>query len=112
MITKSDLHSLVARSLQTEEPPAYVSTDQVSLRSEPLTTPIYWTGTQWAVTGYGVECRDGTYSIPANRVWEENGGRGWVQRMKEKDWVKLPDFVEALRLSRQRWPENKGGTSL
>jgi len=58
------------------------------------------------VTSYGIEARDSTYVIAKQRVWEENEGYGWVDHLQEKEWVDLPDFVEALRLARQRWPKN------
>lgn len=97
-----NLKSLIARSLMVDEPPAYHSEDPVRLRSEPLSEPIYWTGRQWAVTGHGVEARDGTYSIARDRLWQHNEGYETVAHMSEKDWVDLPDFVEALRLARQQ----------
>ncbi len=105
MTSKAELSALIARSLQTDEPPAYVSTTEVRLLSEPLHKSQYWTGRQWAVTSYGIEKRDSKYAIPKARVWEDNEGYGWVEHMEEKEWVDLADFVEALRLARHRWPK-------
>jgi len=106
MVTKSELKSLAARVLQTKEPPAYESKTDVVVTGEPLQEPIYWKGRQWAVTSYGIEARDGKYHIEGKRVWEDSNGHGWVDHMEEKEWVDLPDFVEALRLARARWPRH------
>lgn len=102
MAAKSKLQHLIDRSLEVDAPPAYSSADPVKLTGEPLSEPIFWTGRQWAVTSYGVEARDGTYPVAKDRLWEDNEGYGWVDHLSEKDWVDLPDFVEALRLARQR----------
>jgi hypothetical protein len=61
---------------------------------------IYWQGRQWAATKYGVECRDGSYSIECSRLWEDEDGYGWIKHMAEKNWVDLKDFAEALRVAR------------
>ncbi len=103
-IKKSEIKSLVARALETTEPPSYESTTDVCVTGEALNHPIYWKGRQWAVTGFGIEARDGKYVIKGQRIWEDNSGHGWVHQMAEKEWVDLSDFVEALRLARARWP--------
>lgn len=82
-------------------------TDEVEIRGEPLSEPIYWTGSQWAVTAYGIECRDGTYSIEKERIWEEEGVWGWEKHMQGKHWVNMADFRAALRFAREHWPEYK-----
>jgi hypothetical protein len=105
MATKSELKSLKARALEVSSPPEYESKVDVVVRGEKLQQPIYWQGRQWAVTSFGVEARDGTYIIKGSRVWEETSGHGWIDHMEEKDWVDLPDFVEALRIARSRWPK-------
>lgn len=59
---------------------------------------IWWQGKQWAVTEYGVECRDGTYSIPANELtYDLDGGtnHGWIEQMLSKGWVDMDDFRTA-----------------
>jgi hypothetical protein len=61
---------------------------------------VIWKGRQWAVTRYGVECRDGCYAIERSRLWEEDDSHGWIMHMAEKEWVDLPDFAEALRVAR------------
>ena len=104
MVSKAELNSLNSRARETAQPPAYESKDEILVRGEALQQPIHWRGRQWAVTGFGIEKRDGTYPIEGKRVWEENHGHGWIEHMAEKDWVDLPDFAEALRLARGRWP--------
>jgi hypothetical protein len=74
-------------------------TNEVRLRSDPLSEPIYWQGRQWAVTSYGIECRDGTYTIAANRLTEEllqEHPWTWVGQLGDKpEWVDLEDFTTA-----------------
>jgi hypothetical protein len=106
MTSKDELRALNARAQETNQPPAYESSTKVAVQGEPLQEPIYWKGRQWATTAFGIEARDGTYIIAGNRVWENNHGHGWIEHMNEKDWVDLPDFVEALRLARTRWPKS------
>lgn len=70
-----------------------------------LSKPVYWRGSQWAVTRYGVQALDGKYDIEKKRVWEEDNGYGWEQHMKEKGWVDMADFRQALQIARARWPD-------
>lgn len=63
------------------------SADPVEVVGESL-HPVLWQGRQWAVTTYGLEARDGTYAIEADRLRE-----GWVDHMREKVWVDVPDFI-------------------
>lgn len=102
-LIKAGLKAMNARALQTNEPPAYCCTDVVKVLGEELTTPIHWTGRQWAVTAYGIEARNGQYPIARNRVWEETRGHGWIEHLAEKSWVDIEDFTEALRIARSRW---------
>lgn len=51
-----------------------------------------WQGYQWAVTSYGIECRDGCYPIEAERIGEKD----WCRHLSEKVWVNMPDFIRAL----------------
>ena len=92
-----------ARALGTNPFPDQAST-VVRCRGQRLSYPIYWRGRQWAVTRYGVECRDGFYCIEISRIWEDEFNSqlyGWVEHMAcTKDWVDVGDFVEALRLAR------------
>ena len=59
---------------------------------------IWWQGKQWAVTEYGIECRDGTYAIPAKKLTydlDSGSNHGWVEQMRSKDWVDMDDFRTA-----------------
>lgn len=61
-------------------------------------TQIWWQGKQWAVTEHGIECRDGTYAIPANELtYDLDGGtnHGWIEQMLSKGWVDMDDFRTA-----------------
>jgi hypothetical protein len=70
----------------------YDNTD-VKLRAEAL-DEIWWQGRQWAVTAFGIECRDGTYTIEANRLSEmHNQNYSWIEHVGEKDWVDVDDFA-------------------
>lgn len=62
----------------------------VHVRGERLDT-VWWQGRQWAVTEYGIECRDGSYQIEADRLSEPD----WGPHMKEKEWVDFDDFATA-----------------
>jgi hypothetical protein len=83
--------------------PIRISDVEVANHGDPLTEPIFWIGKQWAVTGYGVECRDGTYFIEAKRLWQDEPDWGWKKHMAEKDWVDLADFSAALDWARQHY---------
>lgn len=74
--------------------------DYERIVGEALTEPVVWQGRQWAVTGHGIECRNGTYPIDACRLWEEEGEYGWIRHLAEKEWVDLEDFIIALGLAR------------
>jgi hypothetical protein len=58
---------------------------------------VFWQGRQWAVTKYGVEARDGTYSIAADRIAEGlyTAPYAWPEHMAEKGWVDVADFNTA-----------------
>lgn len=102
---KARIKALKERALQTGEPPAYESKEDVPVLGEALAEPVIWKGHQWAVTAWGIEARDGKYPIEGKRVWEDNHGHGWIDHMAEKSWVDLDDFAEALRIARGRWPK-------
>jgi len=63
-------------------------------------TQTIWKGDQWRVTPYGVEAIAGNYSIPRSRLAEQH----WVEHLAEKEWVNVPDFIEALRIGRAALP--------
>ncbi len=56
---------------------------------------VIWRGRQWAVTDYGVEALDGTYSFTASRLNEETAAGGWPEHMTGKSWVDGDDFCTA-----------------
>jgi hypothetical protein len=61
--------------VKTEPSPSSFSavvyaTNEVANRCEPL-SEVWWQGRQWAVTSYGLECRDGTYFIDAPRIGKD-----------------------------------------
>lgn len=62
----------------------------VHVRGEEL-DEIWWQGRQWAVTRYGIECRDGSYAIPRRLLWQPD----WEPHLAEKGWVDIPDFRTA-----------------
>jgi hypothetical protein len=95
------LKELAEAARKLDEPPRYEADNRVRCRGGRL-SKIFWQGRQWAVTAYGVECRDGSYAIETVRLWEDEDRYGWVRHMGDKEWVDLPDFAEALRIARRR----------
>src|SRR5690606_24136724 len=71
LASDEEIARLVEHARRTDEPPAYVSDTVVEAVGEHLHEPIHWTGRQWAVTDFGVEARNGTYSISKRRLWNE-----------------------------------------
>ena len=86
-------------STNLDAPPRYQASNYVRCRGERLSR-IIWRGEQWAVTTFGVECRDGSYTISKQRLWENEAAYSWVSHMAVKGWVDLLDFAEALRIAR------------
>ena len=83
--------------------PILAHANTVRCRSEPL-DEIWWQGRQWAVTRFGIECRDGTYVIAANRLYERNYHEGtlawcWLLHMAEKNWIDIHDFCTAFTVA-------------
>jgi hypothetical protein len=89
--------------------PGAQSHNHVRLRGGRLTRPIYWQGQQWAVTGYGVESRDGRYTVSRLNLWDDEFRHSWLRHMAEKNWVDLADFAEALRIARRHHAPRCGG---
>lgn len=107
-IGKGALEPNVVSAGQAPKYPIKTADNEVKVRGEALTEPVFWIGEQWAVTAYGLECRDGTYAIEAARLWEdEGGGYGWTFHMKEKEWVDYHDFVAAITWARQHFAHLK-----
>jgi hypothetical protein len=82
-------------------PPGVQTYNRIRIRGGRLTKPIYWQGRQWAVTGYGVEARDGCYAVPRLNLWDDEFRHCWLRHMAQKNWVDLADFAEALRIARR-----------
>lgn len=80
---------------------------EIKNRGEPLSEPLLWVGLQWAVTPYGVECRDGTYCIEAGRLWESDRWGGWTRHMGGKTWVDRHDFEAAYEWAREHFAHLK-----
>jgi len=58
---------------------------------------MLWQGRQWAVTTFGIERRDGGYTIAANRLREGLGiGWSWIGQIGEKDWADIKDFASCF----------------
>lgn len=85
-----------------DQTPAYGDGGRVEVkaRGEPLTEPVYYLGRQWAVTAYGVEARDGTYCIDADRLWQSEPEWDWIRQVCGKEWVDAEDFIGAFNLAR------------
>jgi hypothetical protein len=84
------------------------SRDSVKCLGESL-SDILWQGSQWAVTTYGLECRDGRYHVEVSQFFNSGDSRGlhikdlkdrscfcWKLHMFEKNWVNQCDFTNAL----------------
>ena len=84
------------------------SRNHVHCRGEAL-SDILWQGKQWAVTTYGLECRDGTYHVPVENffgfVQAPKGGKKekqdvmvhWFRHLREKSWCDEDDIDHALQ---------------
>jgi hypothetical protein len=66
----------------------------VRVRGEKL-HDVWHQGCQWAVTAYGLECRDGTYAIERTRLLE-NKSHSWIAHVGEKEWVHVDDFASVF----------------
>jgi hypothetical protein len=56
---------------------------------------IWWQGRQWAVTKYGIECRDGCYFIDKDRLAEKlplSDVPEWPWHVSQKIWADIADF--------------------
>ncbi len=70
---------------------------EVVVRGEPL-DEIWWQGRQWAVTAFGLESRDGLYTIEANRLCEDHKTKyphSRIAHMGGKSWIDIDDFATA-----------------
>jgi hypothetical protein len=66
---------------------------------------IYWVGSQWAVTGHGIQACDqkqkGRFDIEACRIWED----GVLEEMRALAWLNSEDFERAVEIARLHYPE-------
>jgi hypothetical protein len=74
------------------------SRNVVSDRCGQALSPTLWQGRQWSVTTYGIECRDGKYAIDAKNFVSKplNAKHTWSMHMREKNWVDMEDFNNAV----------------
>ena len=77
------------------------------IRGEKLSKPIYYEGSQWAVTKYGIEARDGSYVIEKNRLWQDEPNYSWEKHMEEKNWVNIHDFTRAMNFAKEKFKNLK-----
>jgi len=85
------------------------STNEVKCCGEIL-YPILWQGRQWAVTDYGLECRDGLYAVDARDFWElldlsseanvdaQKVYLSWWRHLSGKVWCDKSDVDNAIRV--------------
>ena len=77
--------------------PISIDDHPVKVQGEAL-KQIWWQGKQWAVTEYGIECRDGTYTIKAKELTYDllnSTKHGWIEQMLSKGWCDMYDFRTA-----------------
>jgi hypothetical protein len=96
MDSAADLTRYAANRL--DEPPMYFGTVAVRRR---LKGAVLWTGSEWAVTTFGLEKTNGAFRIATSQLWDGEAGIGWIQAMSATDeTTDLSDFSEGLRLAR------------
>jgi hypothetical protein len=66
-----------------------------------------FSGRQWKVTTWGVECIDQPYVIARSRLWENDDTHPWEEHMAEKGWVDMSDFRKAMAFARARFAHLK-----
>lgn len=74
---------------------------RVKLRGEPLGI-VLWQGTQWAVTDYGLECRDGLYHVAAKDLMKHHESKRaafnhWYSHIAGKTWCDKGDLDFSLQ---------------
>lgn len=71
----------------------------IEVRGDKL-SEIWWRGSQWAVTRYGLERLDGGYFIEAERLAEGGAtAHGWISHMAGKSTTDLDDFMTAYSVA-------------
>lgn len=75
--------------------------DDECIDENAISLPILLRGTQWAITGYGLECLEeddtigrGHYYISADQLGyaSDDGDPTWPSHMAGKNWVDIDDF--------------------
>jgi hypothetical protein len=90
---------ILARPLPDRPSGLYAATNVVRVTGEKL-APVLWQNEQWAVTKFGLECRDGTYYIEKTRLLEGLGTEhGWHHHMAEKGWCHMEQFYPAFLMA-------------
>lgn len=97
--------------LRRGDRPVEIDRTPVMVRGENLHA-VWWRGRQWAVTAYGIECLDGTYTIEADRLAEAIDVQCWPAHMGNKTWCDPEEFATAwlvaLALHGTQVPGGKG----
>lgn len=94
VLTIDDLREIPAPKLTY---PIIIDDTPVKMCGDAL-AKIWWQGKQWVVTEFGIECRDGTYAVPANELTydlDSGTNHGWVEQMLSKGWADMDDFRTA-----------------
>jgi len=68
------------------------------VRGERLSKILY-RNNQWAVTVFGIECLDGTYTIKKDAIKTVHPNYSWRKHMSEKMWVEIEEFIDALKMA-------------
>lgn len=85
-----DCFDLLQKRRELGNRPIRKSHARVVVRGEALNNE-WWVGSQWSVTAYGLECRNGQYAIAAAKLTELD----WPRHVTEKNWVDMDDFCTA-----------------
>jgi hypothetical protein len=85
--------------------PSFVRDAPPEATTNALSEPVYWRGSQWAVTAYGIEEAGGKYLIERERL----GDLDWCSHMAEKMWVDVAEFREAFRRAKAIFEPSTGG---
>jgi len=99
------------------------SRNEVKCRGDALDI-ILWQGSQWAVTAYGLEKRDGTYPVDRNNFFtnvykfnhiknkKEAVFNEWLAHLSEKSWCDKDDLWNALNAMCLLFDEKGNRTSV
>ncbi len=88
--------------LKSEEAKRKRTSETVMHPHGELLNPILWMGEQWAVTTYGLECKNGLYFVKRGKDFWYPGltvievYTHWYRHLTEKTWVDKEDIENAL----------------